>query len=143
MIVAVTGHRPERLKGQEEMIKKWAKDQLIALQPESVYIGMARGTDQLIGGVAKNLGIPLICCYPFPRESYSPTEQWLMDGEEVLYLTPSYSKKAYLVRDEYMVDCADALLCVWDGIPQGGAYYTRRYAAAQHKEIVDYGGLRK
>lgn len=143
MIVAVTGHRPERLKGQEEMIKKWAEDQLIALQPESVYIGMARGTDQLIGGVAKNLGIPLICCYPFPKENYSSTEQWLMDGEEVLYLTPAYSKKAYLVRDEYMVDCADALLCVWDGIPQGGTYYTRRYAAAQHKEIVDYGGLRK
>ena len=60
MIVAVTGHRPERLKGQEEMIKKWAEDQLIALQPESVYIGMARGTDQLIGGVDGGIRLELV-----------------------------------------------------------------------------------
>ena len=33
MIVAVTGHRPERLKGQETLIKKWAKNQLVSLQP--------------------------------------------------------------------------------------------------------------
>lgn len=31
MLLAVTGHRPQRLKGQEKLIKEWAKKQLIRL----------------------------------------------------------------------------------------------------------------
>ena len=43
MKLAVTGHRPERLKGQEKMIKEWAVEQLIRLQPSVIYDGMAQG----------------------------------------------------------------------------------------------------
>jgi len=41
MKIAITGHRPQRLKGQEKMIKKWAEEQLIRLQPSVIYNGMA------------------------------------------------------------------------------------------------------
>lgn len=67
MILAITGHRPQRLKGQEKLIKEWAAEQLIRLQPSAIYDGMAQGADQIIATAAKELGIPVICCYPFPK----------------------------------------------------------------------------
>lgn len=41
-----------------------------------------------------------------------------------------------------MVDHADKILCVWDGIAVGGTFITRQYALKQGKEIIDYGGLK-
>ena len=143
MKLAVTGHRPERLKGQEKMIKEWAVEQLTRLQPSVIYDGMAQGTDQIVATAAKELGIPIICCYAFPRKSYHPTEEWIMENNLTFFTRLTYSKDAYLIRDEYMVDCADALLCVWDGIGSGGTFFTRNYALKENKMIIDYGGLRK
>ena len=143
MKLAVTGHRPERLRGQEKMIKEWAVEQLTRLQPSVIYDGMAQGTDQIVATAAKELGIPIICCYAFPRKSYHPTEEWIMENNLTFFTRLTYSKDAYLIRDKYMVDCADALLCVWDGIGSGGTFFTRNYALQKNKMIIDYGGLRK
>jgi hypothetical protein len=51
--IAITGHRPPRLLGQEEMIKKWGREQLLQLQPSVMYNGMAEGTDKLFALLAK------------------------------------------------------------------------------------------
>lgn len=142
MILAVTGHRPERLKGQEKLIKEWAETQLIRLHPSAIYDGMAQGTDQIVATAAKRLSIPIICCYPFPRKSYHPIEEWIMENNQVIFVSPHYSKESYYIRDKFMVDCADAVLCVWDGVGGGGTFITRNYAIQQGKEIIDYGGLR-
>ena len=141
MTLAVTGHRPIRLKGQQNIIRKWAEEQLIRLKPSAIYIGMAQGTDQIIGTVAKNLNIPIICCYAFPRKEYHPIETWLMENNQVIFVSPTYSKKSYFIRDCFMVDHADILLCVWDGIGTGGTFLTRNYALQQNKKIIDYKGL--
>ena len=143
MKLAVTGHRPARLKGQEKMIKKWAVEQLTRLQPSVIYDGMAQGTDQIVATAAKELGIPIICCYAFPRKSYHPTEEWIMENNLTFFTRLTYSKDAYLIRDKYMVNCADALLCVWDGVGSGGTFFTRNYALQNNKKVIDYGGLRK
>lgn len=142
MVLAVTGHRPERLKGQEKQIKEWAVEQLTRLQPSVIYDGMAQGVDQIIALAAKELNIPIICCYAFPKKYYHPVEQQIMENNQVVFLSPQYSKNAYFIRDKFMVDKADAILCVWDGINNGGAFFTRKYAIQQKKEIVDYMGLR-
>ena len=141
MIVAVTGHRPERLKGQETLIKKWAKNQLVSLQPQFIYNGMARGVDQIIAIAAKELNIPIICCYPFPKKNFSPTEQWIIENNKVIFICPVYSKQSYIIRDKFMVDHSDILLTVWDGIGQGGTFFTRKYAIEKGKKIIDYKGL--
>lgn len=141
MKLAITGHRPQRLKGQEKRIKEWAKKQLKTLQPECIYCGMAQGVDQIIGNVAKNLNIPIICCYAFPKDNFHPMEEYLMENNETIFVSPTYSKKSYYIRDCFMVDHADAILCVWDGIGWGGTYLTREYAAKQGKQIIDYKGL--
>lgn len=143
MKLAVTGHRPERLKGQEKMIKEWAVEQLTRLQPSVIYDGMAQGTDQIVATAAKELGIPIICCYAFPKKFYPPIEEWIMENNLTFFTRLTYSKDAYLIRDKYMVDCADALLCVWDGVGSGGTFFTRNYALQKNKMIIDYGGLRK
>lgn len=51
--IAITGHRPPRLLGQEEMIRKWGREQLLQLQPSVMYNGMAEGTDKLFALLAK------------------------------------------------------------------------------------------
>jgi len=142
MILAVTGHRPQRLKGQEQLIKEWAVEQLTRLQPSLVIDGMAQGTDQIVATAAKELGIHVLCCYPFPKKYYHPVEQWIMEDNPFVFVSKEYSKKAYYVRDCWMVDHADALLCVWDGIGSGGTFLTRNYALKKNKQIIDYKGLR-
>lgn len=142
MILTVTGHRPQRLKGQEKLIKKWAKTQLIQLQPSILYNGMAQGVDQIVAVAAKELNIPIICCYPFPRKNYHPTEQWIMENNKIIFIQPTFSKQSYIIRDKFMVDHSDAILAVWDGIQQGGAYITREYAIKQGKKVIDYEGLK-
>lgn len=141
MILAITGHRPQRLKGQERLIKKWAVEQLIHLQPSMIYDGMAQGADQIVAIAAKELGIPIVCCYAFPKRNYSPIEEWIIENNQIIFVSSQYSKKAYWIRDKFMVDAANKILCVWDGVGCGGTFLTRNYALQQKKEIIDYGGL--
>ena len=142
MKIAVKGHRPPRLKGQQELIKKWAETQLISLHPSVIYDGMAQGVDQIIALVAKRLNIPIICCYAFPRTQYHPTEQYIMENNEVIFISSEYSKQSYWLRDKFMVDNSDMLLSVWDGIGTGGTFLTLNYAIGQGKKIISYEGLK-
>ena len=143
MIIAVTGHRPQRLKGQQKLIKKWAIEQLTYFHPSAIYDGMAQGADQIIAIAAKELGIPIICCYPFPKQHFHPIEQWIMENNQTIFISPHYSKESYYIRDCYMVDHADMLLCIWDGVGGGGTFLTRNYAIKKNKKIIDYEGLKQ
>ena len=142
MILTVTGHRPQRLKGQEKLIKKWAEEQLIRLHPSMIYNGMAQGVDQIVAIAAKELNIPITCCYPFFKTTFHPIEEWIMENNNVIFTSPAFSKQSYIIRDKYMVDHSDIVLAVWDGIRQGGTYITREYAIKQGKKVIDYQGLR-
>lgn len=142
MILTITGHQSQRLKGQEKKIKEWAKRQLKKRQPSVVYCGMAQGVDQIIGAAAQEMGIPLICCYAYPKNKFHPMEEKIMDGNKVIFVSPQYSKKCEQIRDRYMVDHADAVLCVWDGVCRGGTYDTWKYAMQQGKKIIEYEGLK-
>ena len=143
MIMAVTGHRPQRLKGQQKLIKKWAIEQLTYFHPSAIYNGMAQGADQIIAIAAKELGIPIICCYPFPKQYFYPIERWIMENNQTIFTSHNYSKESYYIRDCYMVDHADMLLCVWDGVGGGGTFLTRNYAIKKNKKIIDYEGLKQ
>lgn len=142
MKIAITGHTPPRLKGQEKRIKEWAKKQLKKYQPEVIYCGMAQGVDQIIALVAKNMEIPIICCYPYPKNKFHPIEEEIMEGNEVIYTMPAYHKTAFEKRDQFMMDAADLILSVWDGQPFGGTYAARAYAIKKNKTVIDYEGLR-
>ena len=142
MRIAITGHRPQRLKGQQKLIKEWAEIQLTRLHPSVIYDGMAQGADQIVALVAKQLNIPIICCYPFPRTQYHPTEQYIMENNKVIFISPKYSKQSYWLRDKFMVDNADIVLSIWDGICTGGTFLTVNYAIGLGKKIINYEGLK-
>ena len=141
MKIAITGHRPPRLKGQEKEIKAWIIKQFEELQPSVIYDGMASGTDLIAATAAKELNIPIVCCYAYPKDKYGETEQWILENNQKVTVSDSYSKKAYFYRDAYMVDHADVVLTVWDGVAAGGAYITREYAKKKNKTVIDYKGL--
>ena len=143
MKFAITGHRPQRLKNQNKEIKKWFTKQFKKLNPECIYCGMAQGADQIAALVAKELNIPVICCYPFPKKNFHPTEEYIMEGNTIVFTSEQYSKKAYYIRDCFMVDHSDIVLSVWDGLSNGGTYLTIEYAKKQNKQIINYQGLTK
>lgn len=135
MNVMITGHRPERLKGREKEVKEWINHQLDILQPTLAINGMAQGVDQIFAKIAKDKGVPLLNVYPH-RRKFHPYEEMLNENENVVFFSDTYSKSNYILRDRYMVDNADIVLAVFDGIPAGGTWQTIEYAKQKNKKII-------
>lgn len=143
MKIAITGHRPGRIAGQEQDIKKWIIDCIGRLDYkediEEAYCGMAMGTDQIFANVAEAMNVPLICCYPYRRDNFHPAEQRInAKAKDVRFISEQYSKKVYWIRDKYMVDNCDVLLAVFDGEKVGGTWITVDYAQKIGKPVVFY-----
>jgi len=137
MKVAITGHRPARIAGKEQEIKSWISEYLSTIDCTKAYSGMAQGTDQIFAKVVEDLGIPLICCYPYKRVSFHPAEIEINDkAEDVRFISDEYSKKSYWIRDKYMVDNCDVLLAVFDGEQVGGTWITIQYAEKIGKPVI-------
>lgn len=151
MIVAGTGHRPERLglDYSEKSLSKlsvflcWHLERMTDLS--LVVSGMAQGFDTALALAALCLGVPLACYLPFdghgsnwPESSRERQERILALASEVVVVTPGPYRKGdgwkYIRRDKHMVDRADLLLALWDGVEAGGTYQTVRYA--QEKRVV-------
>lgn len=133
MKIAVTGHRPERIKGHEKEIYEWFKEKFAAIRPSEVITGMAQGVDQIAAQAARDMGINYLCVYPYKR-NVSVVEQDLIDSSSgVVWLADKYFKDCYTTRDRWMVDRSDKVLVVWDGKPGGGTYYTMNYANDKNK----------
>ena len=140
MKIALTGHRPTRLKGEENSIENWVSEMLMEYKCTEAISGMAQGADQIFAQAAINLNIPLVCCYPYKRKSYHPKELYIMDkAKDVRYISDEYiGNSVYFKRDKYMVDNCDILLAVWDGEKQGGTWITIDYANKIGKPIIYY-----
>lgn len=142
MKIAVTGHRPQRLNYEDKEIKAWMNEQIMKLGKDNIeeaYCGMAQGADQIFGKVVVKNHIPLICCYPFKKKKVHEEEQKLMDAaKDVRYISEVSNKKAYWLRDKYMVDNCDVLLAVFDGKENGGTWLTIKEAKKQGKPIIMY-----
>ena len=139
MKIALTGHRPQRLNGQEEDVARWISDQLAKREDEieEVYSGMAQGADQMFAKIAQELELPVICCYPYKRKNFYHNEREIIDkAEDVRFISEKYTgNKVYWLRDKYMVDNCDLLLAVFDGVKEGGTWLTIEYANRIGKPI--------
>lgn len=137
MKIAVTGHRPERIRGHEKEIYEWFKEKFAELRPSEVITGMAQGVDQIAASAARNMGLNYLCVYPYKRTILNPVEQELVESSSgVIYLSDKYFKGCFVARDKFMVNRANGVLAVWDGIPGGGTYYTMNYAS-DHNKLED------
>lgn len=155
--VAFTGYRPEKLPFREN-----ESDNAYLRFRKTLYRIIFRlaelGYNEFISGVAmgfdtwvaedvlrlKSEGIAatLECAVPFPGQA----EKWreadrvrreriLASADNIVTLSPEYTKSAFFLRNRYMVDASDAVVCCFDG-KTGGTAYTVEYARRQGKIII-------
>ncbi len=146
MIIAGTGHRPNKLGGYDALAG--LKVGLVALEylkrerPHRVISGMALGWDQELATAALALGIPLWAAIPFdgqekawPEESQEKYHDILQAAHSVTVVCEGgYAPWKMQKRNEWMVDKATKMAALWDG-SAGGTANCIRYAQKMGKPI--------
>lgn len=147
MIVAATGHRPDKLGGYSEGIHArllgLAFTYLEAERPERIISGMALGWDQAFAEAAFHLDIPLVAAVPFegfdrrwPARSCERLQFLLFHAAEVYIVSPYPGARAMQLRNEWMVDRADSMAALWDG-SWGGTFNCIQYAEKRQKPVTN------
>jgi len=147
MIVAFTGHRPDKLGGYssnptQTAIKAEIRKLLNKLQPDKAISGMALGVDQWAAEICIRMKIPVIAAVPFAGQELKWPEEsqdrynWLLSHceEMVTVCDGGYAAWKMQKRNEWMVDHADVVIAVWDG-STGGTDNCVRYARATKKKV--------
>jgi len=157
MIVAVTGHRPNKLWGYDLSEPKYKIlhdnffDLLIENNTTHCISGMALGVDTVFAIAAIhyryrriNKSIILEAAIPclnqeklWNKKDQRLYHKILKKFDMITYVnrkpfTPDLMQK----RNEYMVDKCDLLLAVWNEDKRGGTYNCIRYAKNLNKKII-------
>ncbi len=149
MIVAFTGHRPNKLGGYKlpnsiyNRVCKELTATLKDLKPTKAISGMALGVDQWAAMVCVNLHIPFIAAVPFPgQESVWPEPSQriykllLKKADDIVIVNDApFAAGKLQKRNEWMVDQCDKLIAVFDGT-EGGTANCVKYAEKHNKEII-------
>lgn len=146
MIVAGTGHRPDKLGGYDDAtqlrVLKTAFDWLDKYKPSHVISGGALGWDQQLANAARALEIPYTMALPFkdfdnkwPERSRKTLQNLINSAEQVKYISEEgYAPWKMQVRNEWMVDHCHLVLALWDG-SSGGTGNCIRYAIKMDRRI--------
>lgn len=154
MILAATGHRPDRILARgknayDEVVARALVDfALVCLErerPIAVLSGMAQGWDQAVAQACVECGIPFVAAVPFEGqdakwpEKARRTYRWLLgQAAAVEVCSPGgYAPHKMHVRNQYMVDEAESVLALWNGNADGGTASAVRYAEQQGKPVVN------
>lgn len=146
-ILAVTGHRPDKLGGYgdkaQAIVREVATRSLDHIKPDMVYTGMALGWDQAVAKAAIELKIPFIAAVPFygqqnawPESSQVIYRQLLHQAADVVVVTESdeYRPEYMQRRNQFMVDASNMLLALWNPEEKrGGTFNCIRYAESTKK----------
>jgi uncharacterized phage-like protein YoqJ len=155
MILAATGHRPDKLNGFSDS----AFNALVTLATaylthhkrtvigtiDSTISGMALGWDQAWAQASFDCGIPFTAAVPFfgqesrwPLKSQAAYQALLSKASNIVYVcSPDYAAWKMQRRNEWIVDHCDRLVALWDGGETGGTANCIRYAQEQGREIVN------
>lgn len=141
-VVAVTGHRPQKLGGYEEnspmqaIVKRHLRAKFEELRPDVLISGMALGVDQWAARIALDIGIPLIAALPFTGQS----SLWLPDQRTAYDNLLARANRVQIInqgryaawkmhaRNEWMVTQANHIVAVWNRQPDGGTAACVRFA---------------
>lgn len=135
MIVAGTGHRPDKLGGYglevHDRLVFGAKNALLGLRPRvtAVISGGALGWDQALADAAIETETYLKLALPFegfeskwPRDSQYKLKKIIEAADEVHYVNePPYAAWKMQARNKWMVDNCDIILALWNGSTGGTA----------------------
>ena len=147
MIVAGTGHRPNKLGGYGHAARaklvNVATAWLLEQKPDKVISGGALGWDQALAEAAIDLDIPLVMALPFegfeckwPRESQEFLHSLMNPAEVVFVCEPGYAPWKMQERNKWMVDNSDTVLALWNGT-DGGTANCVKYATKVGKPIIN------
>lgn len=153
MIIAATGHRPDKISSDgygaetSRRLHRLATDSLKDLAPEKVISGMALGWDQAVAHAAIDLDIPVLAAIPheghesrWPFASQKRYHAILKHCDEVVLVTDGpYAAWKMQIRNQFMVDRANVLLALWNGGP-GGTANCVNYARKHKVEVVNLWG---
>ncbi len=148
MIVAITGHRPDKLGGYNtpnryyNSVMEGLDRAFLRLRPERVRIGMALGVDQWAAELCIYNNIPFDAAIPFNGfESHWPPHAQIKYRELLRHATTArficsggYAGWKMQARNEWMVDNSDLLVAVWDGTT-GGTANCVNYALTRGRPI--------
>ena len=157
MICAFTGYRPGKMPFTENK-----KDEAYIRFRETLWRVIKRlterGVDAFVSGVAQgfdiwaaedvcklkkqNPAIRLECAVPFTDQakSWPESEQRrryniMLHSDNSVILSEHYSRNCFFVRNRYMVDLADVVVCAYDG-KSGGTAYTVDYALKNDRIVI-------
>lgn len=140
-VIAVTGHRPDKLGGytpnnpMQAWVKAGIETAFKAIPPTKVITGMALGVDQWAALICVKMNIPFIAAIPCQNQDKMWTSEAKEEYKRLLSLASQvvmcddgpYEPWKMQKRNEWMVDRADMLLSVWDGT-KGGTANCVKYA---------------
>lgn len=154
MIIAGTGHRPDKLirtdikpytAAQHFLLVRICEKHLIDMKATKCISGMALGFDQAFAQAAMNLRLPLVAAIPFKgqeriwRKESQIFWKYLVDYAslhgEVHYLAEHYSNKALTERNHWMVDHCDQVLACCNNIGSSGTAKCINYANLKMKPV--------
>jgi len=155
--VAFTGYRPDKLPFREDErdgnykrfrnTLKRVIGRLCELGYNQFISGVARGFDTWVAEDVLEIKeqyseATLECAIPFPAQAEKwrfkdrlRREEILKRADSTTVTSPEYSNSCFFVRNRYMVDKADVIVCCYDG-KAGGTAYTVDYARQMRKIII-------
>jgi uncharacterized phage-like protein YoqJ len=140
MIIAVTGHRPNKLGGYSSHARKrlvdFAKETLVLKKPDKVLTGMAQGWDQAVARACVSLDIPFIACVPFRGQENTWTTEDIIQYRKLLQkaidvrilFKGGYAPWKMHERNEWMVNNCQELMALWNGQQEGGTFNCVHFA---------------
>jgi uncharacterized phage-like protein YoqJ len=147
MILAATGHRPNKLGGYREgltrKLEALASEFIVREQPTIIITGMALGWDLAVANAAWRHRIEFIAAVPFVgQERKWPTgvqrdyRFLLQRASKVEVISPGgYDPAKMHIRNQWMVDRAHAMVALWDGSDDGGTAACLKYARAKNVPV--------
>ncbi|MDE5548873.1 MAG: DUF1273 domain-containing protein [Clostridia bacterium] len=152
-----TGHRPKGFPFKYGIDKQKHNAYLLMLEEKIKFAitkygitnfisGMAIGVDldfaEIVLKLRNKYPITLECAIPCPNQTlkWNSTdklryESILKRADEINLISERYTPECMLKRNRYMVDKSELVIAVFNGIEQGGTWYTINYAKRVNKVI--------
>ena len=113
--------------------------------PSKIISGMAIGFDQALALAALELEIPLIAAVPFvgqesiwPQAAKNRYHEILKQAAEVVIVCEGgFAPHKFEVRNRWMIDNAESVLALWNGMKSGGTWNAVKYATSVKKPLFN------
>lgn len=151
-IIAITGHRPEKIP-DFGFVDAQLRHAFNDFNASKVIEGQASGVDLHAAMVAYQMKIPYVAVRPWKNHKgrmggsngFRQSDEKVYDiaianAFEVVDISDSATYPGpwiYQKRNEWMVDHADMVVSVWDGIEDGGTWNCIKYSRKMKKRVFN------